>query len=84
MSHGYVAGSSVLGCLGLKQDWEFYEVHHKNWNSLDCRACNLTPKQKDRHRGEGRDGWQNKRLKHSQKVNMIRKLVAPKRRAGAH
>lgn len=63
--------------------WDDYEVHHKNWNNLDCRLQNLQPQAKVRHRGQGRDGWSKKAMTHKLKVAhlaVLRRPAATRRR----
>ena len=54
------------------KDWKFYQVHHKNWNNLDCRLKNLEPVEQGVHEGAGRDGWDHKSLTHPEKVGLVR------------
>ena len=55
-------------------NWGWYEGDHVNFNTLDCRLCNLEPVQVDRHRGERRDLWNKKCLNLEQSVAKLENL----------
>lgn len=57
------------------ENWELYEVNHRNWNNLDCRLYNLVPEHARRHRGEGRRGWHKMCLTLKDKVKQLRNPV---------
>jgi hypothetical protein len=79
--HSKAGRKRVVPVVVAPGDWGCYEVHHVNWNNLDCRLCNLEAMQKDRHRGGGRDGWSKKVLSHAQKVLMMSQPRTAKRPA---
>ena len=61
--------------LARPAEWSSYEVDHSDWNNLDCRLRNLQCRAASRHRGEGRLGWNLKKLSHDAKAAKVRKLL---------
>ena len=62
------AGNPVEPYMVPPEQWGKFEVHHKNWNNLDCRLRNLEVVPKKWHRELGRVQWQKKSKPHWKKV----------------